>query len=92
MKPAPGTITYRLHGVCPGRVVTLTQPLDAPASYRRDDEPMAKVATARRYPEIIAEIRAHYGVLSSPIGSVHITTTEQALAEAAANNLQPAVA
>jgi hypothetical protein len=81
MKPAPGTITHRLHGVCTGRVVTLTQPLDAPASFRRCDEPMAHVARSRDYPEIIREIKTHYGAPS--IGSTYLTTTDAALAEAA---------
>lgn len=80
---APGTITYRLEGVCPGRVVILTQPLDAVASFRREDEPMSHLARSRRYPEIITEIKTHYR--ANALGPCHLTTTEAALAEAAAS-------
>jgi hypothetical protein len=80
MKPSPGTITHRLHGVCPGRVVILTQPLDAGASYRREDEPMSHLARSRHYPEIVREIKTRYG--APALGPCHLTTTEAALAEA----------
>jgi hypothetical protein len=82
MTYAPGTIIYRLHSVCPGRVVTLVYPLNGPAGYRHDDEPMSQLVRSRDYPEIIREIKTHYG--APALGPCHLTSKEAALAEAIA--------
>lgn len=61
MKHAPGTLIYGLYAVCPPHVVTLVIPVNAPATFQRDDEKRAHTARSRRYPEIITEIKTRYG-------------------------------